>query len=132
MSGHPERMNRTADLEALESAVLQAIVDRRWDTLSGLLDDDFVITTAGWLDAPAGKAQWVREVEATHELHGFSIGSIVERTFGDILVALVLSQQTATWRGERQEFTFRYTDVWRWRRGGWVLSVRHASLVPGA
>jgi hypothetical protein len=130
MSAHPERMNKAADLEALESAVLQAIVDRRWESLMGLLDDDFLITTAGWLDAPADKAQWVREVEARHELHAFSIESIVGRSVNDVCVALVLSKQIATWRGERQEFTFRYTDVWRRRREDWVLFVRHASLVP--
>ena len=132
MSVHPERMNTAAELEALESAVLQAIVDRRWATLMGLLDDDFVITTAGWLDAPAGKAEWVQEVEASHELHGFSIESIVERSVNDVRVALVLSRQTVTWRGERQESMFRYTDVWRRSREDWVLFVRHASLVPDA
>jgi hypothetical protein len=123
-------MNKATELETLESAVLQSIVDRRWESLMDLLDDDFVITTAGWLEATAGKAQWVQEVEASHELHDFSIESIVERSFDDVRVALVLSRQTATWRGERQEFMFRYTDVWRRSPEDWVLSVRHASLVP--
>lgn len=119
-------------MAVLESAVLQAIVDRRWDQLMGLLDEDFVITTAGWLDAPASKAQWVREAEARHELHAFSIESIDERPFNDVRVALVLSTQTVTWQGERQEFRFRYTDVWRLRGEGWLLAVRHASIVPAA
>jgi ketosteroid isomerase-like protein len=125
-------MNDAAVMTALESAVLQAIVDRRWDRLMGLLDEDFVITTAGWLDAPARKAQWVREVEARHELHAFSIESIEERPFNDVRIALVLSTQTVTWQGEQQDFRFRYTDIWRQRREGWLLSVRHASIVPAA
>jgi ketosteroid isomerase-like protein len=125
-------MNDATDMAALESAVLQAIVDRRWDGLMGLLDEDFVITTAGWLDAPARKAQWVREVAARHELHAFSIESIDERSFDDVRIALVLSTQTATWRGERQDFRFRYTDVWRQQPEGWLLLVRHASIVPAA
>ncbi len=95
-----------------------------------LLSDDFVITTAGWLDAPAGKMEWVREVEARHELHGFTIESLVHRQLQGAWIALVLSTQTATWRGERRDFRFRYTDVWRPTRDGWLLSVRHASLVP--
>ena len=125
-------MNDVPDLHALESAVLRAMVEGRGTALSDLLDDDFVITTAGWLDAPAGKAEWVREVEARHQLHGFSIESIVERSIDDVLVALVLSRQTASWKGERAEFRFRYTDVWRRVGDRWLLAVRHASMVPGS
>jgi hypothetical protein len=132
MSGHPEEVNDAPDLHALESAVLQAIVERRWKALLDLLDDDFVITTAGWLEAPVGKAEWVREAEARHELHGFSIESILERAFDNVLIALVLSTQTATWKGERAEFRFRYTDVWHWTGDRWLLAVRHASMVPGS
>lgn len=132
MSGHPVEMNDAPDLSALESAVLQAIVERRWDSLLDLLDDDFLVTTAGWLEAPAGKTEWVRETEARHELHEFSIESIVERPLGDVLVALVLSTQTATWKGERAVFRFRYTDVWRRADDRWLLAVRHASMVPGS
>ena len=83
-----------------------------------------------WCDAPAGKAEWFREVEARHELHGFLIESIVKRPFNDVCVALVLSTQTVTWRGERQDLRFRYTDVWRRVGDRWLLSVRHASIVP--
>jgi hypothetical protein len=61
--------------------------------VSGLLDDDFVITTAGWLEAPAGRADWIREVEARHELLEFSIESIVEHCFDDVRIALVLTKQ---------------------------------------
>ena len=129
---HPWAMNDAARMATLESAVLQAIVDRRWDALSDLLDEDFVITTAGWLAEPAGKAAWVREAEARHELHDFSIESVVERSFADTCVALVLSTQTVTWQGERQEFRFRYTDVWRRADERWLLAVRHASMVPAA
>jgi ketosteroid isomerase-like protein len=124
-------VNDKQDLYALESAVLRAIVERRWDSLLDLLDDDFVITTAGWLEAPAGKAEWVREAETRHELHGFSIESIVERPFDDVRIALVLSTQTVTWKGEPADYRFRYTDVWRWSGDRWLLAVRHASIVPG-
>lgn len=120
-----------ADLLALESAVLQAIVDRQWAALRALLDEDFVITTAGWLEAPAGRDDWVREVEARHEMHGFSIDTIVERPFAEVTIALVLSRQTVTWKGKREEFRFRYTDAWRWSGERWLLAVRHASIVPG-
>jgi hypothetical protein len=123
-------MNDVSVLTGLESDVLQAIVERRWDALASMLDDDFVITTAGWLDAPAGRVEWVREVEAKHELHRFSIDSIAVKPFGDIRVVLVLSTQTVTWQGAQAEFRFRYTDVWRPAGDSWLLGVRHASIVP--
>jgi ketosteroid isomerase-like protein len=129
---HPWAMNNASTVATLESAVLQAVMDRRWDALSDLLDEDFVITTAGWLAEPAGKAEWVREAEARHELHDFSIESLVERSFADTRVVLVLSTQTLTWQGERQDLRFRYTDVWRRAQDRWLLAVRHASMVPAA
>ena len=130
MSGHHEDVNDEPNIGGLESAVLQAIRERRWDSLVGLLDDEFVITTAGWLEAPAGRADWIREVEARHELLEFSIESIVEHCFDDVRIALVLSKQTVMWHGERAEFRCRYTDVWRRTRDRWLLLIRHASIVP--
>jgi hypothetical protein len=123
-------MSESTDLASLESAVLQAIVDHRWDSLSNFLDEDFAITTAGWLEGPAGKAKWVHDVQTRHELHEFAIESIEERSFQDVRVALVLSKQIVTWQGARQAFRFRYTDVWRRDDARWLLWVRHASLVP--
>jgi ketosteroid isomerase-like protein len=121
------------DFLALEASILQAVVDRRWDDLVDLLDDDFVITTAGWLDRPASKQQWIEEVAARHLVHGFDIHSVDVRDLGTVAVVLVSSTQTATWKNAPFEGDFRYTDVWRGDSAGqWRLAVRHASLVPHA
>jgi uncharacterized protein DUF4440 len=78
------------DFVELESVILQAGVDRRWGDLGDLLDDDFVITTAGWLTAPATKQEWVEAVAAGHHIHAFDIHSVDVRDMGTVAVVLVL------------------------------------------
>jgi ketosteroid isomerase-like protein len=118
------------DFLQLESSILAAVMDRRWDRLGSLLDDDFVITTAGWLDAPATKEVWIDEVSTRHDVHEFDIHSVDVHDMGNVAVVLVLSTQWATWKDSPFKGTFRYTDVWRLGdSGNWRLAVRHASLV---
>jgi hypothetical protein len=119
-----DRVTSTPDLAALETAVLQALVDKDRSTLMALLDERFLITTAGWLAEPAGRDEWVQEALDRHLMHHFSIHSIEERDLDGVVVALVLSSQTVTWQGQRQTYRFRYTDVWRPR-------VRNGSLPLG-
>jgi ketosteroid isomerase-like protein len=119
------------DFLQLESSILAAAVDRRWDRLASLLDEDFVITTAGWLDEPATKHVWINEVSTRHEVHQFDIHSVDVHDMGNVAVVLVLSTQWATWENSPFKGRFRYTDVWRQAdSGNWRLAVRHASLVP--
>jgi hypothetical protein len=124
---HPE----TPDFSALESAVLQSVVDRDWERLAGMLSDDFTITTAGWLTEPAGKTEWLNSVASQHDLHSFQLHRVDVRNVSGVAVVQVLSTQSATWKGAPFLGDFRYTDVWAPdgdRR--WVLHVRHASLLP--
>jgi ketosteroid isomerase-like protein len=121
------------DLVELEGSLLQAVVDRRWDRLAEHLHGDFRITTAGWLAAPATKQEWIDEVAAQHLLHNFKIHSVEVHDLGRVCVALVLSTQWVTWKGEPFEGDFRYTDVWTSDDlGRWLLTIRHASLVPAS
>ncbi len=120
------------DFAELESSILTAVVDRQWDSLADLLDDAFVITTAGWRDEPASKQAWINEVSERHVLHKFEVHSVDVLDMGKVVVALVLSKQWATWKHSPFEGTFRYTDVWRHDSGAWRLAVRHASLVPSS
>jgi hypothetical protein len=120
------------DFRRLEGSILQSVIDQDWDRLSELLDDDFVITTAGWLDVPADKESWIGEVSARHLLTRFEIRSLDVLDLGaGFAVVLMLSTQWAVWKGEPFEGDFRYTDVWRAGDADrWQLVVRHASLVP--
>ena len=121
------------DVLELERALLQTVADRHWDGLADHLHDDFLITTAGWLSAPATKQQWVDEVAARHVLHRFTIHSVEVRVVETVCVALVLSTQWLTWKNQPFEGDFRYTDVWSpGDNGRWRLVVRHASLVSGS
>jgi ketosteroid isomerase-like protein len=119
------------DFVELEASILQAVVDRRWDDLADLLDDDFVITTAGWLDAPATKQAWIADVAGRHLVHHFEIHSVDVHDMGSVAAVLVLSTQSATWKDAPFNGDFRYTDVWRRDDANrWRLAVRHASLLP--
>lgn len=119
------------DFARLECSILQAVVDRQWEQLAELLDDDFVITTAGWLETPATKQAWITEVATRHHAHKFEIHSVDVHDMGTVAVVLVLSTQWATWKDEPFEGDFRYTDVWRCDNSArWRLAVRHASLLP--
>lgn len=116
----------------LEASVLQAVVDRDWDGLGRLLDDQFAITTAGWLERPATKEEWIGEVAAHHNVHRFEIHTVdVHQMDLAVTAVLVLSTQWATWKGAPFQGDFRYTDVWRADADDhWRLAIRHASLVP--
>jgi ketosteroid isomerase-like protein len=119
------------DFMQLEAGILHAIVQRDWESLSEQLDDDFVITTAGWLEGPATKQTWMAEIAARHLVHRFEIRSLETRDLGSVVVVLMLSTQWATWKDSPFKGDFRYTDVWRARdTGTWRLAVRHATLLP--
>src|SRR3954471_13101612 len=72
----------------LEQAVLQAIVDSDRTSLERLLTEDFVITTAGWLHAPATRTEWLGAL-AGLSLREFDIVAVEERPVADATVALV-------------------------------------------
>jgi ketosteroid isomerase-like protein len=48
------------ELYNAEHALLQALQRQDLDSLTALLSDDFVITTAGWIAEPADKPTWPR------------------------------------------------------------------------
>jgi len=87
-----------SDFLGLETAILQAVVDRDWAGLDDLLDDDFVITTAGWLSTPATKDIWVAEVAKQHIAHGFEMHSVDVHDMGAVAVVLMVSTQSETWK----------------------------------
>jgi hypothetical protein len=47
-------------------------------------------------------------------------------------LVLAGSAQKGSRSGERREHTFRYTDLWLRGNAGWLLAVRHASIVRPA
>jgi hypothetical protein len=116
----------------LEAAILDCLSDRNWERLGTLLDPDFRITTAGWLDEPASREQWMDGLATTHEpLTSYELHSVDSRLLGDVSVVLVLSTQRLPWKGQPFEGKFRYTDVFRRSEDGtWLLHTRHASLRP--
>lgn len=118
------------DLRALEDEVLRAMRDQDLVALDRLLADDFVITTAGWLREPADKQAWVGALPS-HSLDAFVLHAVDVRPHGPVVVALVHSTQSGTFRDAPYTHEFRYTDVWnRSDAGAWQLSVRHATLLP--
>lgn len=118
-----------ATVEVLEEAVLRAMAAKDRLGLELLLADDFVITTAGWLRAPANRAEWLTGIDG-HSLQDYRIDSVELRRLGNVTVALVLSHQSGELAGRVFDHDFRYTDVWVTDEAGTTrLAVRHASLV---
>jgi hypothetical protein len=117
----------------IETAILDCLRAQDWDQLRMLLDGDFQITTAGWLDEPASREQWIEGLTTHEPLDSYDLHSVQTRILGDVSVVLVLSTQRLQWRGQPFEGTFRYTDVFRRNgAGSWLLHTRHASLRPSA
>ena len=117
---------------AREHEVLSAMRDQDLVALDRLLSDGFVITTAGWLREPAGKQAWLAALPA-HSLEAFELHTVDARSYDAVVVALVHSTQSGTFRDAPYTHEFRYTDVWT-RSGAdeWQLDVRHATLLPAA
>jgi ketosteroid isomerase-like protein len=114
-------------IAAMEHRILEALAAADWDALAALLRDDFVITTAGWLQQPADRDTWLTEVQRSATLTDFSVDSVETRHYGDVAVALVSSTQAGEHSGHPYRMAFRYTDVWVREEEGWRLAVRHAT-----
>jgi hypothetical protein len=117
------------DFRALEDELLCAMRDADLTTVDRLLNDSFVITTAGWLREPADKTTWV-DALSVHALDAAELHDVTTRHYGDVVVAWVHSTQQGVFRGEPYTHQFRYTDVWVKTEAGWRLDVRHATLLP--
>lgn len=119
------------DLLDLEERLLQAIARPDLEAAAALLAEDLLVTTAGWIAEPADRSTWLAGL-AGHQLDEFDLRGLATRSFGEVTVALVESTQSGRRAGEPWHHTFRYTDVWRRTQTGWVLAVRHASVVRPA
>jgi ketosteroid isomerase-like protein len=119
------------ELYEAEHALLQALRRQDLDTVTAVLADDFVITTAGWIAEPADKPTWLAGL-AEHQLDEFELRLLAVRQHTNVAVVLAESAQRGSRSGEPWEHTFRYTDVWLRGSGGWLLAVRHASIVRPA
>ena len=94
---------------------------------------DFMITTAGWIDAPIGPDAWIQTLAGRYSLDHFDYDEFVVRDFGSVAVVLSRSRQTGTMSdtGDAWSETFRYTDVWvRDDLGDWRIATRRAGHRP--
>ena len=119
---------------ALEAEILDCLTAQDWVRLLALLDDEFVITTAGWMERPCSGQEWIDGLSVQHgPLESYQVHSADVRMLGDVAVVLVLSTQRAVWKGAPFEGQFRYTDVFRrTSEDQWLLHSRHASLRPSS
>jgi ketosteroid isomerase-like protein len=118
-------------LERRELDLLGAIRRGDRDAVAAMLADDFVITTAGWISEPVGKAAWLEGL-ADHTLHSFELRVLAYRRCAGASVVVVESRQRGVHAGEPWDHLFRYTDVWVGAAGDLMLAVRHASIVRRA
>jgi ketosteroid isomerase-like protein len=111
---------------------LDCLTAQDWGRLRALLDEEFVITTAGWMERPSSRQEWIDGLNVQHgPLESYQVHSVDVRMLGDVAVVLVLSTQRGVWKRAPFEGQFRYTDVFRRASDGrWLLHSRHASLRP--
>jgi hypothetical protein len=115
-------------LEAAERTLLQALLERDHAVVAAILDDDFLITTAGWITEPVDQATWLSSL-ADHELDNFTMEVVAVRLRDPVAVVLAESRQEGRRSGAPWQHTFRYTDVWSMQDGKPRLLVRHASVI---
>jgi len=119
------------ELELAESRLLSALQRGHLGDAAGLLRDDFLITTAGWIPEPVDKATWLAGLAGAMTLDSFTLRLVAARRFGNTAVALVESRQSGTHDGAPFSMTFRYTDTWVLEDDDvWRLAIRHASTAP--
>ena len=118
------------DLEVVERRLLDALQHGDVSVSVDLLRDDFLITTAGWLPEPVGKAAWLEALTGHMTLERFDLRLLATRRYGNVGVVLAESSQKGTHDGVPYSMIFRYTDVWVLESAGWRLATRHASGMP--
>jgi ketosteroid isomerase-like protein len=120
------------EIAELEEAWTAALVARDVDGVASFMNDDFTITTAGWLDEPADRATWLGHVLERFRLDWFAYDDIRVRRYGDVAIAQSRCRQRGTdlRDGGPWAMVFRYTDVWIRRADGWRIAVRQATGRP--
>jgi ketosteroid isomerase-like protein len=119
------------ELYEAEQALLNALQQHDLAALTALLTDDFLITTAGWIAEPADKPTWLDGV-SEQQLDEFDLRLLAVRRYESVAVVLAESTQKGTRSGQPWQYSFRYTDVWRREHTGWLLAIRHASIIRPA
>lgn len=121
------------EMTALENGWFEALRDQDWDRARRFMHDDFSITTAGWLDAPADTEQWLTHLAGRYRLDAFDYDDFRVRRYGDVTVVQCRSHQSGTIldTGEPWSESFRYTDVWVFA-DGWRIAARQATIRPRA
>jgi hypothetical protein len=76
---------------AIEAALLDCLAAQNWVRLRALLDDDFMITTAGWMERPSSMEDWIDGLRMQHgPLESYQIHSVDVRMLDDVAVVFML------------------------------------------
>ena len=122
-----------AQLIERTNAWWRALRDRDWPAARAFMRDDFLITTAGWIDTPIGADAWLESLAGRYALESFDYDQVIVRDFGDVALVFSRSQQQGTMAdtGASWAESFRYTDAWvRDADDGWRIATRHAGIRP--
>ncbi len=118
------------DFHQLETDLLACLIRHDLVALAAMLTDEFVITTAGWIQDPVDRDTWLAEMAGSATLETATVHSVITRRYDGCVVVLALSSQAGVHQGQAFDMDFRYTDVWvRGEGDQWLLDVRHAGVV---
>jgi ketosteroid isomerase-like protein len=118
-----------AAIAELEQRLARAWVQRDRAFIDHLLAADWSVTDAS--GAVLTKQQVLDQTFATTDrrIDTMTIDDVVVRIFGDTAIATGRTRAGGTYRGQSGTATLRFTDVFVWRGGRWVIVASHASNV---
>ena len=120
-----------AEIRAVEEARLRAYLAGDYDTVAGLLADDFFLTNAqGVTRDKEGTIALFRSGDVRVE--SLTFHDVAIRAHGDVAVVTGRSRGKETFRGEDRSGDQRFTRVYVKRNGRWLLWVYQLTRIPAA
>lgn len=125
----------SADVEAtvkeLEREWVDAIVNKRVDTLTRLLADEFVGTSPSAHRYTKGLA--IEDLRSgRYVVTSMDLNEITVNAYGDMAIAFTNQTETSQYDGVDVSGHYHYTDVWLNQDGRWQAVASHGTRYTGA
>jgi|SRR5215467_1152439 len=121
--------NGTAkELIALENRFSQALLAADWKALAKIEADDLIFTNAdGSVTHKSDDVASLRSGEEKFE--SIDVSDVIVQDFGEVAVVTGKVVEKARYKTSDISGTYRFTDVWARRDGGWRLVAGQETLV---
>lgn len=114
----------------LENRWMNAWKDKDEKVASGIMADDFTLSSAFLKGKTMNKQAWLQLAMSGYNCQSFNFDSIKVRRYNNTAVVDSWYQQQATLNGKDRSGNFLITDVWiKQNDGKWQVVSRHSSLL---